>query len=274
MPRIARCRTGFDQVAEQFGDLRNDLCHVCRSGHLADASHHVDGGKRLARQQVVGGNHADCLAILHHRKVTDIVARHGQKRVKGIIVRPDADRVRGHDVGHRLVKGSGFGNNAVAQVAVGHDTGDLVPVLRDQQAGHPFGTHQLACFENRCTDINTDQITRDQVGYPDGHQFKLIIITFFKQLHAAAKAGTAHLFKEVIELRVFPRQIVEILFGQQIDKAVLEHGDVVGGLAIAEHRAYAETFTFTKAGKKLAIGIACFGSARPDNMQMQALLFR
>ncbi len=230
--------------------------------------------KRLAGQQVVGGDHANRLTVLHHRKVSDIVTRHGQKCVKGIIVRPDADRVRRHDVGHRFVKRSGLGDDPVAKVAIGHDACDFIAVLRDQQAGNPFGAHQLACFENRCADIDTDQITRDQIGNPDGHQFKLIIITLFKQLHAASKSGTAHLFKEVIELRVFPRQIVEILFGQQIDKAVFEHGDVVGGLAIAEHRAYAETFTFAKAGKKLAIGVACFGSACPDDVQMQALLFR
>ncbi len=266
MPGILRCCARFDQVAEKFGNLFDHLCHVCRIGQFADPSGHINGGQGLTRQQVVGGDHADRLAVFHDRKMAHIVSRHGQKRVKGIIIGMNRDRVGGHDFGYRFIITAPLGNNAIAKVAVGHDAGNLVGTLCDQQAGNSFLAHQFSGFKDGGRFVDADKIAGNQVGDLDAHEFELIVIAAFNQLHAAAQPVAPHLGKEIFELRVFPGQLVKVPFRQQVTQAVFKGGDVIGSLTIAEHRAHTETFPFGQAGKKLAVRIAGFGAASPDDV--------
>ncbi len=80
--------------------------------------------------------------------MADIVARHGQKRIKGVLIGIDRDRLFGHDGGHWLIITAALGNDTIAQVTVGHDPGNAITAFGDQQTGNAFLAHQLASFKD------------------------------------------------------------------------------------------------------------------------------
>lgn len=188
---------------------------------IADDVHHVDP---LQAHEVRRRDDSERPPALEHRQVVDRALGHRHQQLQRGGVRGRDDGVGRHHRGHRPRRVEARGDDPAAQVTVGEDTGQSLPV-HDQEGGHPFVGHHAGGLGDRDVVGDRDGLPVDQVAR-GGTQDRLAR-RVRRDRRGRRPQPVRPLGVEVVsEVGMRLRQLVEDLAGEVQSEGVLDGHDV------------------------------------------------
>ena len=159
------------QLQQQLRDARGDGGHVGDAFRCRHIAHQHGGRNRLEPRQVGLGDHAQQLAIPHHRQVADAPFQHQVQHVRPQRIRRQRNRIGRHHGMDRGCRIAACGQHLVGQVAVGQDT-QKQALIHHAQGRYVLVAHDLRRLEHGCIRRADDRLARHQVGDLAGGQVR------------------------------------------------------------------------------------------------------
>ena len=243
---------------------RQPLAHGGETGSrrlLAQVANKVERMFRLEPHEVAARHHANQRAVARDREMVNILLHHQQRRLVGMRPGIYRDGCYRHYFAHRGRRIQVGGDDAAANVPVGHDAGDRT-VPFDQDRRDPLVDHMPRGVPNACGLVDTHRVAVHQLAHccaggagqatPGG---------------LAQQAVGQRTNEPRIEIAVGLPELTESGPGNMVDERIFDCGGLVSRLDLVHQRWKTEAVSLGETGYEVAVGVTELHRAAPDDVQ-------